>query len=150
MSEMTDEQLEVAVTEAMGWTRYKTLWALPDWPYAIPVDEFHPLAVDANGNPTQRAKAQLWGIETWLVHKGTVTQMHGKTLYGFRVTVGDNSIAGQRYSRARALCEAAVAVGEVGREGNERPTGDYRRARGVLPLKEGAEPSEARVRRGGG
>lgn len=124
MSELTDNDLEVAVAEAMGWRHVHyalgllameiDFWFRLDGS-RIETTDFHPLEVDANGNPTQRAAAQLWGILGWLIEHLGYSLRCSKPVHGWSITWSVDPImcVMAQPTFARAVCEAAVAVGNA-------------------------------------
>ena len=112
-TELTDAALEAAVARAMGWVRV-TASGLDYWTdgeRGVSAKDWHPLERDANGQPTERAAAQLWGVMEWLVRQTTaVSLLDGPE--GFIAQL-DGPVNEQHVATlARAVCEAAAVLGK--------------------------------------
>lgn len=139
MAEMSDAEFERKVAEAMGWYVDPSYmrWLRRGPGPTISCDDWHPLEVDANGRPTERAAAQLWQVLMWLITmredvrlsslcSGAVVWCSSKcqdvrSLWDGADDFYDLSdeeaaslepICAENENLPRAICLAAVAVGE--------------------------------------
>ena len=150
MAGLTDSELEIAVAEAMGWRKQtlddisliavwppimpQEVWVQPQGIFAWPVADWHPLT----------NKAQTMEVLEWLLEKrcALYRRFEGYSIEVWLEYKPGGYVGAEHTDLCRAICLAAAAVGK-----KEPTQGDYRRARGILPLKEGAEPSEVVMRR---
>ena len=139
MAEMTDAELCEAAARAMGFrywevpvvvdygtgeTQNQPCYETPNGP--LDPRHWNPLAVNADGEPTESAKAQLWDIEGWLLGR-IPTLLTGQYMGMYRVELIDlhrtplpgeewaerrDRIARDADTLPRALLLAAVEVGE--------------------------------------
>ena len=132
MAEMTDAELVEAAARAMGFrywevpvvvdygtgeTQNQPCYETPNGP--LDPRHWNPLAVNADGEPTESAKAQLWDIETWLASLSGMELgiWRGQPSSDWCVRVKDwvtgaTEIVRCAPTRPRALLLAAVAVGK--------------------------------------